>query len=1506
MAKSILDVFDIKSDGLKKYKCISVDKVDILKEEAKLKVQATTTAFVSQKEIDYLKNTIEKKNNNKFVCDIIMRYEIEGDNRNLFIEDYFDWLISGLRAKRPIMYTILSRANKEITDDKIVFSVSDIAKDTLNKNEFVQRVQKDLYSKYGINIRVEYKIIEDEDDAINSEFEQIQRDEILKNRIGENATTLVTNNSRPQNNFGYQGPKRMVVEDVDKKENEDERDKTLIIGGKISADANFIDLSTINDYQGSNVYTKGEVFYVEENETKSGKMIVKFYITNYKQSVTCKFFATKEKYDRDVKLNFYNDKGKLKKGLPLKIYGTYDYDDYEKESLISARQIQIGEPFEKRCDNYEGEMKRIELHMHTEMSDMDALCPADEIISTASRWGHKAIAITDHGNVQSFPIAEHNKGDMKILYGVEAYLVDDVSGNVRCVDGDQSYSIDDEVVVFDIETTGFNKTNCKITEIGAVKVSGGKIIDRFSSFVNPECAIPERIVELTHITDDMVKDAPTIKDVLPKFLEFIGDSPVVAHNASFDTGFIRYNAQELKLKFNPIIIDTLQLSRKLFPELPNHKLDTLVTHLHVVNIGAHRAVNDAEATAEAYLKIVEILKEKYEIKDTNEVNMKLGGVDPTSLKPYHCIIFAKNTKAIRYLYILVSDAHVKYFKRFPLTPKSEVLKYREHFIIGSACEAGELYQGMLSGKSDDELKDIVDFYDYLEIQPLQNNAFMLDKTVHYDRKGNAKEDKYPTVQTEEDLRNYNRRICALGEKYNKPVVATSDAHFLEPNEDIARKIILASKGYDDADRDSGLYLKTTQEMLDEMSYLGEEKAYEVVVKNTNLVADMIEDTCPLSPDKATPYFDHCEEDFRQICDETAHAMYGPNLPVQVEERLQIERDSIIENGYTVLYMIAQKLVKKSNDDGYLVGSRGSVGSSFAATMSGITEVNPLPAHYACPNCHYVEFDSERVKAFAGMSGCDMPEANCPNCGTRLNKWGHDIPFQTFLGFNADKEPDIDLNFSGDYQPKVHAYTEQLFGKGHAYRAGTIGTLADKTAYGSAKKYFEERNQAVSKAELQRIIDRAVGTRRTTGQHPGGIVVLPKDRDIYDFCPIQWPANDMTAALETTHFDYHSIDSNLLKLDILGHDDPTMIRFLEDITGMDAKSIELGDPGVMGLFKGLDTLKVMPKGERQIPYEVVNDINAPGVKSEDIDGVKLGILGVPEFGTPFAMQMVIDTSPESFSDLVRISGLSHGTDVWLGNAQTLIQEGKAKLSECICCRDDIMIFLINKGLEKGLSFKIMESVRKGKGLTPEMEEAMINNGGLPDWYIDSCKKIKYMFPKAHAVAYVMMAWRIAWFKVYMPQAYYAAFLGIRAKALDYEKMCNGKERVEKEMAILKEQQAQKIISNKDEDLLGVLKIVQEFYARGLEFAKIDLYKSKGKLFQITEDNKVLPSFMAIPGLGENVAMAIEEEAKKAPFATIDEFVERTKANKTVVEILKQNGILDGIPESNQISLFDMGF
>ena len=1090
------------------------------------------------------------------------------------------------------------------------------------------------------------------------------------------------------------------------------------------------------------------------------------------------------------------------------------------------------------------------------------------------KGGHKAIAITDHGDVQAFPDANHTVSpddDFKVIYGVEAYLVDDLKGIVT---ESHNQSLQADYVVFDLETTGFSPETNKIIEIGAVKVQNGAIVDRFSTFVNPEVPIPFRIEQLTSIRDDMVIDAPVIEDILPKFMEFCKGCIMVAHNADFDMSFIKKNCMRQGIECNPTIVDTVGLARVLLSNLNRFKLDTVAKALGVSLDNHHRAVDDAACTAEIFVKFIEMLEGRG-VTTLDQVNeMASASVENIQKMPtYHAIILATCDQGRTNLYRLVSLAHIKYYHKRPRIPKSEFLKYRDGLLIGSACEAGELYRAILNGRPEEEISRLVDFYDYLEIQPLGNNAFLV-------------RDEDSPITSNDDLIEINKKIVRLGEEFHKPVVATCDVHFLDPDDEIYRRIIMTGQGFKDADDQAPLYLRTTEEMLKEFEYLGSAKAEEVVITNTNLIADMCERISPVRPDKCPPVIENSDQMLRDICYNKAHKMYGDPLPEIVQERLERELNSIISNGYAVMYIIAQKLVWKSNEDGYLVGSRGSVGSSFVATMSGITEVNPLHAHYLCKHCKYSDFDSDLVKSYSGRGGCDMPDKICPKCGKPLSKEGFDIPFETFLGFKGNKEPDIDLNFSGEYQSKAHKYTEVIFGEGQTFKAGTIGTLADKTAFGYVKNYYEERGIHKRNCEIDRIVGGCVGVRRTTGQHPGGIVVLPMGEQIYTFTPIQHPANDMTVDITTTHFDYHSIDHNLLKLDILGHDDPTMIRMLQDLTGVDPTQIPLDDQAVMSLFQNTSALGVTP---------------------EDIDGCQLGALGIPEFGTDFAMGMLIDTQPKEFSDLIRIAGLSHGTDVWLGNAQTLIQEKKATISTAICTRDDIMTYLISMGLESEESFKIMENVRKGivaKGKCdkwPEWKQDMLDHN-VPDWYIWSCEKIKYMFPKAHAAAYVMMAWRIAYCKVFYPLAYYAAYFSIRATGFSYELMCQGKDKLEGYMRDYKKRKD--TLSKKEQDTFKDMRIVQEMYARGFEFLPIDIYTSQPHRFQIV-DGKLLPALNTIDGLGDNAAVAIAEAAKDGIFLSKDDFRERTKVSKTTIDLMSDLGLFGDMPESNQLSLFDFG-
>ena len=1010
----------------------------------------------------------------------------------------------------------------------------------------------------------------------------------------------------------------------------------------------------------------------------------------------------------------------------------------------------------------------------------------------------------------------------------------------------------------------------RIIEIGAVKVENGRITEKFSTFVNLEVPIPFRIEELTGISDNMVLDAPVIEKVLPEFLQFCEGAVMVAHNASFDMSFIEENCRRQGLGREFTSVDTVELARFLLPNLHNAKLDTVAKALNISLENHHRAVDDAGCTAEIFVKFLQMLRER-DASDLNAVNrLCKPSVDQIKrLRSHHAIILALNDTGRTNLYRLVSMAHLKYFSvgksSRPCIPKSEYIKHREGLLIGSACEAGELYEAVREKRPEKEIIRLVNFYDYLEIQPLGNNRFMI---------GNEK----LGIKDEKDLIEINKRIVRLGEQFQKPVVATCDVHFLNPEDEVYRRIIMASRGFSDADNQAPLYLRTTEEMLAEFWYLGSEKAEEVVITNTKKIADMVERIAPVRPDKCPPVIPDSDKTLREICYNSAHAMYGPELPKVVTERLERELNSIISNGFAVMYIIAQKLVWKSNDDGYLVGSRGSVGSSFVATMAGITEVNPLSPHYYCEECHYYDFDSDDVKAYAGRSGCDMPDKVCPVCGADLRKSGFDIPFETFLGFKGNKEPDIDLNFSGDYQGNAHRYTEVIFGKGQTFRAGTIATVAEKTAFGYVKHYFEDKGEQKRNCEIGRLSQGCVGVRRSTGQHPGGIIVLPLGEEIHSFTPVQHPANDMKTDIITTHFDYHSIDHNLLKLDILGHDDPTMIRMLEDLTGLDAKTIPLDDKEVMSLFQ---------------------DTHALGITPDQIGGCPLGALGIPEFGTDFAMQMLVDTKPQSFSDLVRIAGLSHGTDVWLGNAQTLIQEGKATISTAICTRDDIMSYLIQQGLESEQAFTIMESVRKGKGLKPEWETEMKKHD-VPDWYIWSCKKIKYMFPKAHAAAYVMMAWRIAYCKVYYPLAYYAAYFSIRADDFNYELMCQGEDRLKMHMRDYKKRSD--TLSKKEQDTYKDMRSVQEFYARGFEFLPIELEKAQASRFQVI-DGKLMPSLSTIDGMGDKAAEAVVAAVKDGPFLSKDDFWQRTKVSKSVIDVMDDLGILGDLPESNQLSLFD---
>ena len=1121
-------------------------------------------------------------------------------------------------------------------------------------------------------------------------------------------------------------------------------------------------------------------------------------------------------------------------------------------------------PSTSRMDN--SKEKRVELHMHTQMSQMDGVSSASDLIKRAMKWGMKSIAITDHGVVQSFPDAHHllegigyDQTDFKVIYGVEGYLVPDKNSVVTKYKGQSLEGT--TYCVFDLETTGVSYRTDKITEIGIIKYKDGEIIDKFESFVNPEKPIPMKVQEITNITDEMVKDAPTIEQILPKVMEFFGDSVLVAHNADFDTGFIRYNCQLQNIPFENTYLDTLQLAKELYPDFTKYKLGIIAEKLGIKVEVAHRALDDVETTVKVLAKMFEILKEK-KVKKLDEIDKVFEGqANFKKLKSYHVIILAKDYVGLKNLYKLISISNLDYFYKHPLIMKSILKKYSEGLIVGSACNQGELFQAILAGKDEEEIEAIARDYDYLEIQPIGNNEFLV-------RDG--------TVQSDEDLRNLNRKIVELGEKIDKPVCATCDVHFMDPQDEVYRRILQYGQGYEDADMQAPLYLRTTEEMLKEFAYLGEEKAKEVVITNTNKIADMCDRISPISPEKCPPHIPGCEETIKRITYDKAHKLYGDPLPEIVEKRIEKELNSIINNGYSVMYIIAQKLVWKSNEDGYIVGSRGSVGSSLVAFMTGITEVNSLPPHYRCPKCKYSDFTN-----YGATNGYDLPDKECPECGTLMVKDGMDIPFETFLGFKGDKEPDIDLNFSGEYQAKAHKYTEVIFGKGTTFKAGTVGTVADKTAYGYVKHYYEDKGIPVSSAEINRVSKGCTGIKRTTGQHPGGIIVVPKGREIYEFTPVQHPADDPDSDIITTHFDYHSIDQNLLKLDILGHDDPTVIRMLYTLTGVDPTKVPLDDKETMSIYSSTKALGVTPE-------QIKSDV---------------GTFGIPESGTKFVRGMLTDTKPTTFDELLRISGLSHGTDVWLGNAQDLVNNGTATLKEVICTRDDIMNYLITCGLEPGVAFKAMELVRKGKvAKQPEKwaeYKAAMEEKNVPKWYIDSCNKIKYLFPKAHAAAYVTNAFRIAWFKVHIPKAYYCAYFSIRADAFDSDIMCHGHERVKNKMKEIE------LLGNSatktEQDMYETLEIVNEMYCRGINFLPIDLYKSDSQKF-LMEDGGVRPPLNSIPGFGTVAANGIVQARKDGEFMSIDDLKIRAKVGSSGIEQLRNAGCLKGMSQSNQMSLF----
>lgn len=1205
----------------------------------------------------------------------------------------------------------------------------------------------------------------------------------------------------------------------------------------------------------SNVTVWGEIFNVEEKSAKNGEfLIMSVYFTDYTNSQILRIFTPSDKA---------SEYGFIKKGNVLLVNGDVKFDTFSKSNYIEAKSIMKVKKFEK-TDN--AEHKRVELHMHSNMSDLDALTPAGDLVKRAFNWGHKAVAITDHGNVQAFPDAMNALNDIrkknpdtkfKVLFGMEAYFVND---GHSLVEGCTNRSINDDIIVFDIETTGLSHATERITEIGAVKLRGLKEVEVFNTFVNPEKHIPEEITELTGITDEMVQDAPSEGDAVRKFLKFCGDAPLIAHNSDFDTSFIRAAAERNKISYHNPSIDSLKLCRAAIPNKKKYTLDAVANELGLGDFNHHRASDDAKMLAMIFVKLIEISQKGRVIEKLGDLNTVLGNVDIKKMPTYHQIIIAKNNTGLKNLYKLISYSNLDYFAKKPRIPMSELKNHREGLILGSACEAGELYRAILEGKSEEYIEEIASFYDYLEIQPVGNNMFLV-------RNGK--------VQSVESLKEYNKRIVALGEKLGKPVVATCDVHFMNKEDAIFREILQAGQGYDDAGQQAPLYFRTTDEMLEEFAYLGEEKAFEVVVTNTNRIADMVEDIIPIPKGTYTPYIEGAEQELQDLCWNKAHELYGDTLPEVVEKRLNKELDAIIKYGFSVLYMIAQKLVYKSNECGYAVGSRGSVGSSLVATMSGISEVNPLPPHYRCKKCRHNEF----IEDGSVQSGYDLPPKKCPECGEEMERDGHDIPFETFLGFKGDKAPDIDLNFSGEYQAQSHRYTEELFGKDHVFKAGTISAIQDKTAFGFVKKYAQERGKAFNQAEMTRLSIGFTGVKRTTSQHPGGMVVVPDEYEIYDFSPVQRPADDASKGVITTHFDFHALHDTILKLDELGHDVPTLYKHLEDSTGIKIADVSTSDANVLSLFTSTKALKF---------------------EEEDSNLLPLGTYGLPEFGTNFTIQMLKDSKPKLFSDLLQISGLSHGTDVYLGNAKDLIANGTCTISEVIGTRDNIMVYLMHKGVEPGLAFKIMEITRKGnaKKLFDENIYNAFKENNVPEWYVESCKKIKYMFPKAHAAAYVTGAVKLGWFKVYRPSAFYAAVLTKHTENIEIKTVLAGKNAVKSRIQQI---QANPEASAKDKAMVEAYLLVYEMLNRGIKFLPVHYLKSDATNYVIEDGDLRLP-LLAVEGCGENAAKSLKETIEKNNFVSVEDIQVESGINKTVMQKLEEMNVFDGLDKTAQMTFF----
>ena len=1210
-------------------------------------------------------------------------------------------------------------------------------------------------------------------------------------------------------------------------------------------------LSDAQGVKGQGVFL-GTVFFAEAKESRAGdRATITIGISDGASGIYVK---------KSLPIEETGFEKGIKQGMDVAIFARPMRDKFDNELFLSLKSIaKIKREYRK--DN--SEKKRVELHLHTNMSQMDALITPKDLISTAIRWGHKAIAVTDHGNVQGFPevmlaLEKSGNTDLKVIYGMEAYFVNDTA---RCIFGSKYPSFDDEMIVFDLETTGLSNRTCKIIEIGAVKIKAGEVIDVFDTFVDPEEHISEEITNLTSITDDMVRGAPKEYEAIKMFFDFAGDRMLIAHNANFDVGFVRVAAERCGFPFSNTYLDTVGLSKYLNTDIKNHKLDTIAKHYQLEDFHHHRASDDAETLAKIFFEMQRRLKAEGVVTFNHLLTLMSEKSDPLQLPMYHMIILAKNKEGLKNLYKLVSFSYLDYYKKKPRIPKSVLEQYREGLIIGSACEAGELYRAIMDGRSEQEIEDIASFYDYLEIQPTCNNRFLVEEGK---------------IAGEDGIKEINKKIYDLGKKLGKPTCATCDAHFLNKEDEVYRRIILAGMKFSDADKPLPIYLRTTEEMLEEFSYLGEEACEEVVIDNPNKIADMCEKIRPIPEGRYEPDIPGAAEELTESCWKRAHDWYGDVLPEIVEKRLAKELDSIIKNGFAVLYMIAVKLVAYSESLGYLVGSRGSVGSSFVATMSGISEVNPLPPHYRCPKCRHTEFYTDGSVG----SGFDLPDKLCPECGEHLIMDGHDIPFETFLGFYGDKSPDIDLNFSGDVQGKVHKYTEELFGSGHVFRAGTIGTLADKTAWGYINKYLEEKRISIPKAQVDYMVTQMVGIKRTTSQHPGGIIVVPTEYEIYDFSPVQHPADDPNSDIITTHYQFSYLHDTILKLDELGHDMPTKYKMLERYTGTSVLDVKMNDKSIYELFHSTAPLKI---------------------SAEDIGGCQLGTFGIPEMGTRFLQKVLMDAKPKNFADLLQISGLTHGTGCWLGNADELIKNGTCDISNVIGCRDDIMNTLIRYGLDNSSAFKIMESVRKGKGLTPEWE-ALMRENGVPEWYLDSCKKIKYMFPKAHAAAYVMSAIRLCWYKIYYPMEFYAAFLTVAPGGFNAEIVSKGYRGVSDCISEIEAKQNDGSASAKDNEMHSTMQLVREAIARGVQFLGVNLHKSDAKAF-LPENGKIRMPFNSLPGLGDTAAEKIVETMQENPdIFSIQQLREKSGISKTIVELLRRNNVLDGLTETNQLSLF----